>query len=304
MKYCEHCGESIDENDKRCPHCGFVVADSSEQIVASDHREADELASHSSHHDSEREGQSRDEDEMAKRREREEKIEKRKEQIRTSLEKTGHGLGAFLRDYGHYFVDTLKNPTAEARAGRPYLGYVNIALLILFNVLPLITIVNRLNKIFQNTFTFFSVEVGGFADEIAGAINFKILIFFILAYFALFAMSYLLLRLTTHMSDPLHKWADRFGKWLTNGVVVGILATILALFIPLDYIRFVLFLVAVPILLFLFALSYTLYESDGRIKINKYYLLLIYHLVILLIIGLLFHFLLSNYFGNLFTELL
>lgn len=304
MKYCEHCGGSIDKNDERCPHCGFVVADSGEQTLASDHREDGELVGYSSHHDSEREGQSRDKDESAKKREREEKIEKQKEQIRSNLRKTGQELGAFLRDYGHYFVDTLKNPVAEAKVGRPYLGYVNIALLIIFNVLPLITIVNRVNKNFQNTFTFFSVEVGGFADEIAGAINFKILIFFILVYLALIGVSYLLLRLNTHMSDPIYKWVDRFGKWLTNGVVIGIVATILALFIPVDYIRFVLFLVAVPILLFLFALSYTLYESDGQIKINKYYLPLSYHLVILLIIGLLFHFLLSNYFGNLFTELL
>lgn len=341
MKYCEHCGEQINENDLRCPHCGFALDDESdvkiwdkdqtpdpneselkeyeaeiidvdqvdeqEEVEAkADEKQAEIEAELDAKVRAEEEAKAKAQEEAKaqKKLQREKEFEEKKQQLLNHLEVAGEKTGSFLKHFYQYFVQTIQSPQASTSHFSNYCGYINILLMMLLNTVPMIIAVNRINKTFKNTFTFFSVESGGFADEMAGAINLKAVLFFIITYAVLIGVSYLLIRLTTKLTKSIHELANQLGALLSVGIAVSLLSIIVALFIPLDMIYWLFFFIALPILLFIFALNFYLYEQESQLKIDKYYLLMLGHLVIILAIGMAYHFLLQNYFGHILSELL
>lgn len=308
MNTCRYCGEPIGADDQQCPHCGYPVNDESDmKIWPKDGKEEVSTQTHEEVELVEQPEQSEAAQEVeaqAKREAREQKIEEKKEQFKAGLEKAGQKTSHFLSEYSQYFMGTLKSPLEEGHSQNWYTGYVNFFLMMLMNTLPVLVLVNRINKTFKNTFTFFSVESGGFADEMAGSINWKVIGFFVLAYIILVGGGYLLLHLTTEKEMSIHDFANEFSALLTHTIPLSLVSLVLTLFLPLDFISVLIFLIALPIFSFIFALSYYLFEYGKESKISRYYLLLLGHLILVLALGLAYHFLLHNYFGHILNELL
>lgn len=232
-----------------------------------------------------------------------EKIEAQKEKLKRELEDRGEKVGTFFSNYAAYFLDTLKSPIHSFDYRGQLYGYVNIALLILFSAFPLMIFVNRLNQLFQNTFILFNDFLRGMTDEIAGSINFRIFIFFVLTYAVLFGIGFLITRFTTNTEEDINTISTQFAGLLSSGVLLVALATILAFFVPMDMFILVVALITLPALMFLFALNFYLYERATRIHIDKYYLLFLTNIIIVLAIALLYKFLLHSYFANIFDNL-